>query len=569
MMRTSTSQDSLGFQRLARSWYWEAEATLESAREASRGIRDFIADVGLPLDEQTAWELLVSEAANNCAVHGSVLGKPCKLDLLVTVMPEKVMLRMGDTGPGFEWPETTELPDETSESGRGLYLIDTLTDARHYVRSKGRNVLEVERLFATPAVLEDQEETLRTMTEELSSCYESLSSIFHFISEARSADSLESFASRLLDHLTLCTSSDFGVLRVMREGKLETCALSGVEEFAPLGIEEESARDFLDRWFTGMQNGFPHGPTLTGIVHPFHHHELELGSIMLGRYDESLPFNAVEENMIRTFAEFFTQHLLGLQHEQAAIEFRVAQREFELAAEIQRSLLPPEQEPERGVVATGNCESALSIGGDFYDLIPIAGKGYFFVLGDVMGKGVAASMMAAVTRSAVRSHAEAYCQPAELLRRVSEQLYEDLDRLEMFVTLVVGMVDQETGEIRVANAGHCPVLVTQGQETILLEPENPPVGIDPRPQYPELSVKIRDSVKILAFSDGLVDPRNKRKSFQDEHELAAWWTEASGNAGHADQLKKLLLNHLENDSKSALIADDQTFIIITCEPQPI
>lgn len=560
---------TLGNQRLARSWYWEGEGTLESAREASRGIREFIADVGLPLDEQTAWELLVSEAANNCAVHGSRNGKPCKLDLLVTVMPEKVMLRLADSGPGFEWPEVTELPDECSESGRGLYLIDTLSDQRHYVKGVGRNVLEVERCFATPAVLEDQEETLRTMTEELSSCYESLSSIFHFISEGRNADSLESFAGRLLDHLTLCTSSDFGVLRVMREGNLETCAHCGVEDFSPLAIEQASARDFLDRWFAGPQTGFDSRQELTGIVHPFHHHDLQLGTIMLGRYDESQPFNAVEENMIRTFAEFFTQHLLGVQHEQDAIEFRVAQREFELAAEIQRSLLPPEQDPERGVVATGNCESALSIGGDFYDLIPIAGRGYFFVIGDVMGKGVAASMMAAVTRSAVRSHAEVYHQPAELLRRVSEQLYEDLDRLEMFVTLVVGMVDQETSDIRVANAGHCPVVLTQGHTTILLEPENPPVGIDPHPRYPESTVKIRENVKLLAFSDGLVDPRNRRKSFIDERELADWWTAATHSAESAHALKELLLNHLENDSKSALIADDQTFIIITCEPQPI
>lgn len=558
-----------GSQRLARSWYWEGQATLESAREASRGIREFIADVGLPLDEQTAWELLVSEAANNCAVHGAVDGKACKIDLLVTVMPEKVMLRLGDSGPGFEWPHLTELPDESSESGRGLYLIDALSDQRYYVKGEGRNVLEVERCFATPAVLEDQEETLRTMTEELSSCYESLSSIFHFISEGRNADSLESFAGRLLDHLTLCTSSDFGVLRVMRDGKLETCALCGVEEFAPLTIEEASARDFLDRWFAGPQSGFCPRDELTGIVHPFHHHDLQLGTIMLGRYDESLPFNAVEENMIRTFAEFFTQHLLGVQHEQEAIEFRVAQREFELAAQIQRSLLPPEQEPERGVVATGNCESALSIGGDFYDLIPIAGRGYFFVIGDVMGKGVAASMMAAVTRSAVRSHAEVYHQPAELLRRVSEQLYDDLDRLEMFVTLVVGMVDQETGDIRVANAGHCPVIIRQDQETILLEPENPPVGIDPHPQYPELTVKIRHSVQLLAFSDGLVDPRNRRKSFSDEGELARWWFEATHATVSAHEAKQLLLNHLENGSKSALIADDQTFIIITCEPQPL
>ena len=389
--------------------------------------------------------------------------------------------------------------------------------------------------------------------------------MFRFISEARHVNTLESFASRLLDHLTLCTSSDFGMLRIVSGSQLVTCALSGVEEFAALPIEIQSSKDLLDRWFGGHLEGFPWGQPLSGIVHPFHHHDEVLGVILLGRKDESTPFNAGEENMIRTFAEFFAQHLLGLRHEQAALEFRLAQQEFELAAQIQRSLLPQEQNPILGVVAAGSCESSLSVGGDFYDLIPIPDRGFFFVLGDVMGKGVAASMMAAVTRSAVRSHTEVFLQPAELLRRVSKQLYDDLNRLEMFVTLVVGVVDQQDGLLRVANAGHCPVMVVNDGASIRLDPENPPVGIEAHPCYPELTVRLKRAARILVFSDGLVDPRNQRRSFADENDLSRWWTSTAPFAGNAHELKALLLNQLEFENKSALIADDQTFIVISCK----
>lgn len=538
---------------------------MRAVREASAGTRRFLAEAGLPENDLAAWELVVAEAGNNCVLHPGGENAAALLDLLVTITSEKVIVRLCDSTPGFEWPDHPELPPDDAESGRGLFLIDALTDSRIYTRSVDRNILDLERACAVSLDdAEDMEATLVAMTDELSSCYESLSSIFHFISEARTTTSLEEFAASVLGHLIQSTSSHMGILRVVTEGQLVMLASHGVDDVGPVAIEIEAMHDGLDRWLTGPADGLSQNTSFIGLVHPFSHDGNPIGTLLLARAAGEAPFNAGEENMIRTFGEFFTQHILSRRHEQAAIRSSVARREFELAAAIQRSLLPPPHRPVCGVAATGHCESALSIGGDFYDLIPLEERGCFFVIADVMGKGVASSMIAAVTRFAIRALAEHFDRPSTVLELVADQLFEDLERLEMFVTIVVGVVDAVEGVIKIANAGHCPVVIATPDELILAEPENPPVGIESRPSYPERIIPCNPGTRVLAFTDGLVDPRNARFSFSGEDQVANWFGAACESGSDIHALKAALLDRLECGSNPGLLADDQTFVLLSC-----
>lgn len=560
------SQSTLSTQSfLARSWHWTGPATLEAVREASIGARRFLTESNLPESEIAAWELVVAEAGNNCSIHGAAGADEMDLDLLFTITPAKVIMRLSDSTPGFDWPEHTNLPDDDAEGGRGLYLIDCLTDSRIYARGHRRNILELERSCAQSGeVSEDTDATLMSMTEELSACYESLASIFHFIAEARNASSLEDFADSVLAHLIQSTASRIGILRIVKDGNLETLAYHGCDSCPTLAIENQALATRLDQW---VNDALPHlspHERFSGIVHPLSHEAETLGTLLLLKSDGMQPFNAGEENMIRTFGEFFTQHILSRRHEEQAIRSSIARREFELAAAIQSSLLPPKYQPILGVEATGHCESALSIGGDFYDVIPIPDHGFFFVIADVMGKGVAASMMAAVTRSIIRSCSAYYQHPAKLLELVARQMFDDLDRLEIFVTVAVGCIDASAGVIRIANAGHCPVIVANQRHSIEVGPENPPVGIEPTPCYPQREIPIHADTCLLAYTDGLVDPRNERKSYENEEEVGKWFSQHVSLESPIEALKEELLERLDFSNSSALLADDQTFVLLSC-----
>jgi len=549
------------------AWQWSGPYVLGASREAAIGAKKFLAGHGLPESELSAWDLVLSEAGNNCVIHHSGGSPELTWEMHLLFAPDRVIVRIHDCNAGFVWPDNPQLPDENAESGRGIFLIHSLTDFRKYDCHPGGNILTLERRHKLAAPDEDLEVTLDAMTEELASCYESLSAIFRFTAEARRTTRLEDFAASLLQHLSTVTASDCGMLRIVSQNQLTTLAVHGCEPplacsvgSSPIALEAAAVSTRQDQW---MDDSGLDSSTLSGLVHPFYHDDELMGLIILGRHHSAQPFNAGEVNVVHTFAEFLAQQMLSRRHEEESIRSSVARREFELAAAIQQSLLPPPLQDISGVSVTGHCESALSIGGDFYDIIPCGKNGYFFVIADVMGKGVAASMIAAVCRSIVRSLSQFYQFPAKLLDRVALQMYDDLERLEMFVTIAVGIVDVEEGLIRVANAGHCPVVISQhGGKFTEVCPEQPPVGLEKHPACTEYEIPLEQGMRILAYTDGLIDPRNQRPSFDTQPDVADWFAAAAATSPHISVLKSNLMERLGHSTDPNTLADDQTFLLI-------
>jgi sigma-B regulation protein RsbU (phosphoserine phosphatase) len=169
--------------------------------------------------------------------------------------------------------------------------------------------------------------------------------------------------------------------------------------------------------------------------------------------------------------------------------------------------------------------------------------------------------MAAVTRSVIRSFDQDFTQPARLLEKVARRMSDDLDRLEMFVTVAVGVIDVPSGVIRIANAGHCLVAVATNGTLTEAGPDNPPVGIERAPTYPEHVIPLTPGTHLLAFTDGLVDPRGGRPRFESESEVAAWL--ASSDVTGVSALKSSLLERLGYHATAAPLADDQTFLLLS------
>ncbi|MEE8214964.1 MAG: PP2C family protein-serine/threonine phosphatase, partial [Alphaproteobacteria bacterium] len=191
---------------------------------------------------------------------------------------------------------------------------------------------------------------------------------------------------------------------------------------------------------------------------------------------------------------------------EALVEQERLRRELELAAEIQRSLLP-RRRPESFPVHGAN-HPARIVSGDFYDFFSLDDGRICFNLGDVSGKGLNAALLMAKTISLYRCLGKTVHQPGRLLALLNGEICETATR-GMFVTMVGGMYDPKTGIVRLANAGHEPPLYHDRQGVFTpLPAEAPPLGILPLPVpdgvFPETELRL-DGGTLYLFTDGVTE----------------------------------------------------------------
>src|SRR5262249_7604002 len=138
---------------------------------------------------------------------------------------------------------------------------------------------------------------------------------------------------------------------------------------------------------------------------------------------------------------------------QERLEKERALREQDEARRIQRSLLPDADPVIPGYSVDGVCLERDAVGGDWYDFLHLDTERWGLALGDVCGKGMAAALLMAATRSLLRRAAAATTSPAEVLTRLNESILRDMPE-GRFVTMVYVVLDVKTGVVTLANAGH-------------------------------------------------------------------------------------------------------------------
>jgi sigma-B regulation protein RsbU (phosphoserine phosphatase) len=217
-------------------------------------------------------------------------------------------------------------------------------------------------------------------------------------------------------------------------------------------------------------------------------------------------FDERDRGFLRTLAAAAGLALQNARLAERLVEQERVRRELELAAEIQRSLLPARRPPPFPV--HGVNLPARGVSGDFFAWLELSDGRIGFSLGDVSGKGMNAALLMAQTTSAYRCLARLGHGPGELLARVNQEVCDTATR-GMFVTLVVGELDPRTQRVRLANAGHEPPLLRRAQGGFESFPaEAPPVGIAPDlldgAAFPELELPLAGGALYL-YTDGLTE----------------------------------------------------------------
>jgi sigma-B regulation protein RsbU (phosphoserine phosphatase) len=235
----------------------------------------------------------------------------------------------------------------------------------------------------------------------------------------------------------------------------------------------------------------------------------------------------------------------------AQLQAEVATAELRRAAQIQRYLLPTDAAPLPGYQTAGACIPSAAVGGDFFDWYPIE-DGLGFTLGDVMGKGAGAGMIAATTRAVIRS-ARNSGDPVTALALTQDCLTTDLSQAGAFATLFHARLRASDGRILYSDAGHGLSLVVRADGTWQrLTSENLPVGLLPDTRWESFETRLNPGDMIVSFSDGVLDLYDGTLAAVDEIGTLA------AAAGSAEEL----VDAVRRRAQGASNPDDVTILAV-------
>jgi sigma-B regulation protein RsbU (phosphoserine phosphatase) len=237
--------------------------------------------------------------------------------------------------------------------------------------------------------------------------------------------------------------------------------------------------------------------------------------------------------------------------------------ELRIAGRIQMSFLPaPLRVSEAARVDfAAFSRPAKEAGGDLYDGFFIDETRFFFVIGDVSGKGVSAALFMAVTAMCLRALARDI-QPADrLLARVNELLCQRNDTMQ-FVTLLAGVFTPSTGELEWTNCGHpAPLLLGPfGSVSALEEGRGPPAGVFEGSGFELQRRTIKSEEILLLYTDGVTEALDPDQTLYGEARLERLLSEARP-AGSRDCVE-LIVKDVETFARGAAQADDITLVAL-------
>ena len=239
---------------------------------------------------------------------------------------------------------------------------------------------------------------------------------------------------------------------------------------------------------------------------------------------------------------------------------RALEQDLDLASRIQTRLLPDKSLSFDSWQAYYHYEAAGPVSGDYCDLVSqeTEKEDLFFMLGDVSGKGVAASILMSHLHAIFHSLLDIGLAPDQLVQRAN-RIFCDSTVSANFATLVFGRA-AKSGEVDICNAGHCPPLVVREKEIKSLESTGLPLGVLGSAEYKVNKVKLSPGDSLLLYSDGLIEARDKSDVEYSTERLAEF---VKGR--HRLAPKKLIqvcLEDLNTFLSGARKTDDLTIMVI-------
>lgn len=265
--------------------------------------------------------------------------------------------------------------------------------------------------------------------------------------------------------------------------------------------------------------------------------------------------------LFETFCRQVAMAIENAQLHKFELEQERLKQQLESARAIQESFMPQQIPycPKGRFTLAGRTRPAKIVGGDFYDFIVFDDDYLGIAIGDVSGKGIPAALYMARLVSDFRFQAQKRASPGETLTALNDQLVERSLR-GMFVTMQYLVIDLNSGNVQIADAGHLAPLLVSKNELIQLDLAGGlPLGIIRGTKFETTHIHLHSNDTLCLYTDGAIEAKNSRGERFSLKRLQGFVLE---NTKAPDQFVKQLLYTIAQFAKNVPQYDDITVLML-------
>lgn len=288
--------------------------------------------------------------------------------------------------------------------------------------------------------------------------------------------------------------------------------------------------------------------------------------------DEQTSIDSAEIALCRQLARWAERAIERLRASDVAAQLGAVEVEHARAAEVQRRLLPARTLIADTVHCVGRIEPGYQLAGDFFDIVHLAGGRVAVALGDVSGKGIVASVLAAAAMGYLRSALETHADPLRCVYALNRYVASHANQ-GMFLTLWLGVLDAPQRVMQYVDAGHgyAALIKADHSPVILREHGGPPLGIMADATYEAGKIELEMGDRLLVISDGIVEQR-QRSELSQGRPLLFGFDQAVECLGSESRLLDIeaavdeVFSRVQRHASSRALDDDATAIAVQINP---
>jgi sigma-B regulation protein RsbU (phosphoserine phosphatase) len=301
------------------------------------------------------------------------------------------------------------------------------------------------------------------------------------------------------------------------------------------------------------------------LIYPMMNRNDFLGSLIISNKKNGDSLTCEDLNLLQVLVNQFIVSVSSARFYAEAVEKRRIKEEMQLARQIQTDLLPKNLPCDRQVSIAAYSKPAETVGGDFYDYIPIDENSFALIIGDASGKGLSAAMVISQIQALIKLELHSGKDLEEIFNGINKQMVQNIAK-DKFLSLFIGIINRSTLEINYVNAGFChPIIIGRDRRFRKLNSSGMGLRLSENAKYKQVSMPLRRGDTVVFYSDGIIESMDIKNQEFGENRLMEILKR--NQELRAEQIILTIIDKIDRFTVNQKRKDDQTVMVLKIRDQ--